>query len=38
MEVFRKIFPFLIGITIMNVIVIFFPQLSTLIPYMVYGR
>jgi C4-dicarboxylate transporter DctM subunit len=38
MQVFRKIFPFLIGITIMNVIVIFFPQLSTLIPFMVYGR
>jgi C4-dicarboxylate transporter DctM subunit len=38
MEVFRRIIPFLIGIIIMNVIVIFFPQLSTFIPYLVYGR
>jgi C4-dicarboxylate transporter DctM subunit len=38
MLVFRKIIPFLIGIIIMNVIVIFLPQLSTLLPYMVYGR
>ena len=38
MEVFRKIIPFLVGIIVMNVIVIFFPQLSTFIPYMVYGR
>ena len=38
MQVFRKIIPFLIGIIIMNVIVIFFPRLSTFIPYLVYGR
>jgi C4-dicarboxylate transporter, DctM subunit len=38
MEVFRRIIPFLIGIIIMNVMVIFFPQLSTFIPYLVYGR
>jgi len=37
MEVFQKIVPFLIGIIIMNVIVIFFPQLSTFIPFMFYG-
>jgi C4-dicarboxylate transporter DctM subunit len=38
MQVFRKIMPFLIGIIIMNVIVIFFSKLSTFIPYLVYGR
>jgi len=38
MQVFRKIIPFLIGIIIMNVIVIFYPHLSTFIPYLVYGR
>jgi C4-dicarboxylate transporter DctM subunit len=38
MQVFRKIIPFLVGIIIMNLIVIFFPYLSTFIPYMVYGR
>jgi C4-dicarboxylate transporter DctM subunit len=38
MQVFRKIIPFLIGIIIMNVIVIFYPELSTFIPHKVYGR
>jgi C4-dicarboxylate transporter DctM subunit len=34
--VFRKVIPFLIGITILNVIVVFIPQLSTLLPRMFY--
>ncbi|NWF55454.1 MAG: TRAP transporter large permease [Syntrophaceae bacterium] len=38
MKVFRRIIPFLIGIIVMNIIVIFIPQISTLIPYKVYGR
>jgi C4-dicarboxylate transporter DctM subunit len=38
MQVFRKIIPFLIGIIIMNIIVIFYPELSTFIPYKVYGQ
>lgn len=34
--VFRKVIPFLIGITILNVIVVFIPQLSTWLPHLVY--
>jgi TRAP-type C4-dicarboxylate transport system permease large subunit len=34
--VFRKVIPFLIGITILNVIVVFIPQLSTFLPRMFY--
>jgi C4-dicarboxylate transporter DctM subunit len=36
MEIFRKIFPFLIGIIIVNAIVIFIPELSIWIPRWVY--
>jgi C4-dicarboxylate transporter DctM subunit len=35
-KVFRKVIPFLIGITILNVIVVFVPQLSTFLPRLVY--
>jgi TRAP-type C4-dicarboxylate transport system permease large subunit len=35
-QVFRKVIPFLIGITILNVIVVFIPQLSTFLPRMFY--
>jgi C4-dicarboxylate transporter DctM subunit len=34
--VFRKVIPFLIGITILNVIVVFIPQLSTFLPRAFY--
>ena len=34
--VFRKVIPFLIGIAILNVIVVFIPQLSTWLPHLVY--
>ncbi len=36
MEIFRKIIPFLSGITILNVIVVFIPQLSTFLPQLLY--
>jgi C4-dicarboxylate transporter DctM subunit len=35
-KVFRKVIPFLIGITILNVIVVFIPQLSTFLPDLFY--
>jgi len=35
--VFRKVIPFLIGITILNILVVFIPQLSTFLPRLVYG-
>jgi C4-dicarboxylate transporter DctM subunit len=35
-QVFRKVIPFLIGITILNVIVVFIPQLSTFLPDLFY--
>jgi C4-dicarboxylate transporter DctM subunit len=34
--VFRKVIPFLIGITILNIIVVFIPQLSTFLPRAFY--
>jgi C4-dicarboxylate transporter, DctM subunit len=34
--VFRKVIPFLIGITILNVLTVFIPQLSTWLPHLVY--
>ena len=36
--VFRKVIPFLIGIVILNLIVVFVPQLSTWLPHLVYHR
>jgi len=36
-KVFRKVIPFLIGIVILNVIVVFIPQLSTFLPNLFYG-
>lgn len=35
-KVFRKVIPFLIGITILNIIVVFVPELSTFLPRLVY--
>ena len=35
-QVFRKVIPFLIGITILNIIVVFIPQLSTFLPDLFY--
>ena len=35
-KVFRKVIPFLIGITILNIIVVFIPQLSTFLPDLFY--
>jgi len=34
--VFRKVIPFLIGITILNALTVFIPQLSTWLPHLVY--
>jgi len=34
--VFRKVIPFLIGITILNVLTVFIPQLSTWLPHLFY--
>lgn len=34
--VFRKVIPFLIGIVILNLLVVFIPQLSTWLPHLVY--